>query len=51
MLLRNHGASTLGKNALRRPFINKMTSFEGTGPLALDAMRSTMTLLRGGKAA
>lgn len=46
MLLRNHGAFTLGKT-IRRPNITPMTSFEGTPTLATDAMRSTLAMLRG----
>ncbi|KAG0645265.1 Werner syndrome ATP-dependent helicase [Hyphodiscus hymeniophilus] len=50
MLLRNNGASTLGK-ILRRPIITTMASFDGTGGLSWDAMRSTFAMFRGGKAA
>jgi len=46
MLLRNHGAFTLGKT-IRRPNITTMTSFGGTSTLATDAMRSTLAMLRG----
>jgi hypothetical protein len=49
MLLRNHGASTLCKK-LRRPIISTMSSFEGTWGLSWDAMRSSFSLFRGGRA-